>query len=161
VGATQRARAGHRSRELVRQQAGDLARERDRAGGGGSDRAERVFDGVFLQDVARCARREDLGDPDRIADHRVRDEAGGRRGSEEPLHELGASEPFERQLRHDHVRPRANGRFHAAEGVGRDLDLEIVLPKEVVLEPGDLVGRVAEQHGGGHLLGVSAPGEGG
>jgi hypothetical protein len=33
-----------------------------------------------------------------------------------------------------------------------------VLPQQVILEAGDLVGRVAEQHGGRHLLVVSAPG---
>jgi hypothetical protein len=31
----------------------------------------------------------------------------------------------------------------------------------VVLEPGDLVGRVAEQHTGGHLRGISASPEAG
>ena len=61
----------------------------------------------------------------------------------------------------DHVRPRAHGGLDASEGIGRDLDLEIVLPQHVVLEAGDLVGRVAEQHRGGHLQGVSALAGGG
>ena len=118
--------------------------------------ADRVFDRVLLQDVAGGSGGEDLGHAHGVANDRVCDQPGARRGGEESLHELGPTQTFEGQLGHDHVRPRAHRGLHAPEGIRRDLDLQVVLPQQVVLEAGDLVGRVAEQHRGRHLQGVSA-----
>jgi hypothetical protein len=157
----QLARAVDRPSDLVREQAGDLSGQRHRARGRCSDRAERVLHGVLLQHVAGGAGGEDLGDLDGVADHRMGHELGGGRGGEEPFDELRAAQTFERQLRHDHVGTGPDRRLHASEGIGRDLDLEIVLAQQVVLEARDLVGRVAEEHTGGHLLVVSAPGRAG
>jgi hypothetical protein len=159
--ALELARAVHRSRQLARQQPGDLSRQRHGAGGGAADRAERILDRILLQHVAGGTRCEDLGHPHGVTHHRVRHEPRRRRGGEEPLHELRPAQPLQGELRDDHVRPGADDGLDAAEGVGRDLDLEVVLAQQVVLEASDLVGRVAEQHRDGHLSGISAPRGGG
>ncbi len=89
---------------------------------------------------------------------RPRDHPCARGDGAEAPDELGSAHALHAEVDHDDVGAGPGGGFHRAEGVGRDLDLEVGgLPEHVVLEASDLVGRVAQEHVRGHLLGISAP----
>ena len=123
------------------------AGEHDRSGGGGHDRAGRLVDAVFLQQVPGGSCGQHLRHTERIAQARPSHDGRQRRGVAEPPDEVDVLQAFQAQLGGDDVRLDAGGHLDHPVGFRGDLDLHgRVEHAQRMLQPGHLVGGVAQEN---------------
>ena len=140
--------------DLVGQQVRGAGRERHPTGLHGADRGGQAVQALGAQQVGGGARGERGRDHRRVGDVAADDHP--RRGGRglHPAHHLGPADRVHVHVGHDDVGSRARGGLHRTERVRGHLDDEVGrLAQQVVLQPRDLVGSVADQGVGRHLSG--------
>ena len=136
-----------RCSEVAPQQRRGASGEHDRSARGRVDGSSGLVHAVLLQEVAGGAAREHQRHPAGVAEAGPPDDRGERRRVTQPADEVDVLEALQPELGGDHVRLHASGHLDDPVGLGRDLDLHArVEHAQRMLEPGDLVGGVAEQN---------------